>query len=297
MARRTLKDTDVFRHDDYRAFLRAAYDELKASNPAFSYRFFARKAGMSSPNFLKLVIDGHRNLSAEGALAFAGALSLNQEETEFFTTLVAFNQSRDEEDKNGLYRRLLAFRNYRQHRVLEKDHFEYLSHWYFVAIRELVSLPHFAEDPAWISEQLKFSMTPAEAADALKTMERLGILVRDGDGLLRQAAPHLTTGAEVVSLGVRNFHREMMRLAAESMTTQPREVRDISGLTVAISNRQATAIKERLKAFRKELLEIVAEDDAPEGVYQLNLQWFALAMAETPGPDVPSEAGRKPGKP
>ncbi len=52
----------IFTYTDYRAFLHDAYTHAKATNPAFSYRYFAKKAGFSSPNFLKLVIDGVYNL-------------------------------------------------------------------------------------------------------------------------------------------------------------------------------------------------------------------------------------------
>ena len=53
-------------HLDYRVFL-GEYDKAAKENlPAFSYRYFSQKAGYRSPVFLKLVIDGQRNLSGRG---------------------------------------------------------------------------------------------------------------------------------------------------------------------------------------------------------------------------------------
>jgi uncharacterized protein (TIGR02147 family) len=53
---------DVFRYRDYREFLGAFYAQKKQSG--LSYRGFARAAGLGAPNYLKLVIEGKRNLSS-----------------------------------------------------------------------------------------------------------------------------------------------------------------------------------------------------------------------------------------
>lgn len=60
---------EVYGYLDYRAFLADLYTAKKARG--FSYRSFSRRAGLSSPNYLKLVIDGQRNLSAKMAERFA----------------------------------------------------------------------------------------------------------------------------------------------------------------------------------------------------------------------------------
>jgi len=52
----------VYAYLDYRAFLRDYYAERKAASRAFSYRAFSKRAGVSAPNYLKLVIDGKRSL-------------------------------------------------------------------------------------------------------------------------------------------------------------------------------------------------------------------------------------------
>ena len=64
-------DVDVFRYRDYRQYLRDVYGARKQSEYGFSYRAFARKAGLSAPNYLKLVADGQRKLTPEMATRFA----------------------------------------------------------------------------------------------------------------------------------------------------------------------------------------------------------------------------------
>ncbi|HEX5657376.1 MAG TPA: TIGR02147 family protein, partial [Polyangiales bacterium] len=86
---------DVFEFDDYRAFLRAHYAHKKASGRSFSLRVFSRLAGLTSSNYLKLVMDGDRNLTPEMAERFAAACGLKGDAASFFCELVGFNQARN----------------------------------------------------------------------------------------------------------------------------------------------------------------------------------------------------------
>ena len=88
-------EIDVFAYSDYRAFLRDYYRARKAAGRGFSYRSFSRRAELRSPNYLKLVIDGERNLSADMAKRFASACGLQGDEERYFMDLVARNVERE----------------------------------------------------------------------------------------------------------------------------------------------------------------------------------------------------------
>src|ERR1700755_1809203 len=106
-------DIDVFAYLDFRAFLRDHYAARKASGRGFSYRSFSRKAGLKSPNYLKLVIDGERNLSPDMAERFARACGLKDDEQRYFVDLVAFGQAATLSERNQHYARLTGFQRYR----------------------------------------------------------------------------------------------------------------------------------------------------------------------------------------
>jgi uncharacterized protein (TIGR02147 family) len=276
---RTLQ-VSVFDYLDYREFLRDAYSDLKQRQRGFSYRWFSRRAGMSSPNFLKLVIDGQRNLTAQSAEKFAAALGLSSKETAFFRELVGFNQATTAAEKNRYFERIGSYRRHRAVRALERQAFEYLSRWYYPAVRELVSCQGFRDDPEWIAAQLIPPITPAEARRALDLLLELGLLERGDDGTLQQGAPLLSTGPEVRSLAVGNFHRQMMERASSAIDEVPRERRDISGVTVSLSARAFRMFKEKIIALRAELLELSAEEKEATRVVQFNFQVFPLAITK-----------------
>ena len=272
----------VFDYLNYRDFLRDAYVELKEKQRGFSYRWFARRCGMSSPNFLKLVIDDRRNLGPESAGRFAQALDLGQQETDFFLELVAFNQATSAHEKNLHYDRIGKYRKHRAVKRLERKAFDYLSHWYYPAIRELVSCDGFVDDPAVIARQLRPQLTEAEARRALNDLVRLGVLRRDESGRLQQGEPLLSTGPEVRSLAVGNFHRQMIQRASDSIETVESAEREISALTVALSKDGFRVFKEKIQKLRAELLELSADESEPTRVVQFNFQAFPLATTEEP---------------
>ena len=274
---------DVFAYFDYRSFLRDAYTDLKERQPGFSFRWFARRAGMTSPNFLKLVMDGKRNLTADSTGRFAAALGLSSQETEFFRELVGFNQAKSAADKNRHFERIGAYRQHRAVCALERHQFEYLSRWWYPAIRELVACEGFVEDEEWIGQRLVPPISPAQARQALDLLLALGFLERDGDGRLRQREQLLSTGPEVRSLAVGNFHRQMMERAAASIELVERELRDISGVTVALSPESFQMFKQKSIELRAELLALSAAEARPTRVVQVNFQLFPLATTDGAG--------------
>lgn len=275
---------DLFAYLDYREYLRDAYAALKKHQRGFSYRAFSRKAGLRSPNFLKLVIDGDRNLGARSAAQFAKALELSTRESEFFRELVAFNQAATAADKNEHFERLGKHRRHRRVRKLERDMFEYLSHWYYPAIRELVTCDGFQDDPGWIAQQLRPSITQAQAQKAIDALLKLGLLVRDDAGRLSQGEPLISTGPEVRSLAIRNFHRQMIGQAVAALESIPLEEREISGVTVAISAESFQTFKQKIHALRAELLELSSKETGPTRVVQFNFQAFPLASSQEDPP-------------
>ncbi len=92
---------DVFTYTDYRAYLRAVYAHKKQHEYGFSLRAFSRRTGLGSSNYLKLVMDGARNLSAPMARRFAKSCGLEGETLDYFCELVAYNQAATTETRRA----------------------------------------------------------------------------------------------------------------------------------------------------------------------------------------------------
>jgi uncharacterized protein (TIGR02147 family) len=269
---------DVFDYLDYRAFLHDYYVGMKARSAGFSYRTFSRRAGLGSPNHLKRVMDGERNLTGEMALRFADALSLEGESADYFVELVRFCQAKTSVERARAYARLMTFNTYRKTRKLDLAHAEYHATWYIPAVRELAARRDFKADPRWIAARLWPNIKPAEAKLALDTLLKLGLLRQQEDGKVTQAEPLISTGPELHAVHIANYHRAMMERAAASIDLVPSDGRDISAVTLLVGRSGVKRIKEKVRRFRRELLELALGEIEATQVVQVNLQLFPLSL-------------------
>lgn len=271
---------DVFRYLDYRQFLADYYQARKSRG--FSYRRFSKAAGLSSPNYLKLVIEGKRNLTSNMAERFAGACRLGGESADYFCELVRFNQARDEGERLSAYERLNGFHRYRRAQRIELAHAAYHANWYMPAIRELVASPDFREDPDWIATRLLPAIQPREAQRAIKLLLSLGLLEREPGGALVQSTAIVSTGTQTESMHIGNYHRGMLQRAAEAIELIPAPRRDLSSLTLRVRESAVSQLKDRIARFRRELLEFEETQLEGDQVVQLNFQLFPLTQALGP---------------
>lgn len=267
----------IYMYNDYRQFLKDRYAELKKTQRSFSYRYFSQKAGFASPNFLKLVMEGQRNLSAESAQKFAHALKLGVKESRFFEILVQYNQTADGAQKQSYYEQMLAFGDYRKTHHLVEAQYAYLTHWYYPAIVELAHLKDFQEDPQWIASALGERISTREVREALQVVESIGLLQRNTDGKLVPGHAALTTGPEAASLAAHSYHQQILDLAKEAVDTQSQETREFGAITMAVSPAQLAKLKDMIRDFRRTVVNYLSTpDESANAVYQFAVQLFAL---------------------
>jgi uncharacterized protein (TIGR02147 family) len=268
----------VFAYLDHRALLRDLFAERKATVRGFSHRSFARRAGLRSTNYLKLVMDGKRNLSAEMAPRFAAGFSLARAESAYFCDLVSFNRAQTEDERAHAHERLMRHRRHREMRQLDAEQARYYERWYVPVIRELVRAPAFREESKWIARALGSLITPAQAREALRILVDLGLLTRDSKGRLRQTDGVVTAGAGPLGKHVVSYHCAMLDRAKHAIAHVSRDEREIASITVCTSQAAMLELKRRMAEMRAEWLDFAERHGPPERVVQLNLQLFPLSQ-------------------
>jgi hypothetical protein len=111
----------LFEYSDVLAFFQDFYEEKKNTSN-FSYKSFAAKAGHSSPNYFKLVMDGTRKLTVSNIHSFAKAMDLSTDEIDYFETLVLQNQSSTPLEKSYYSKRLKTLK--KGHKDSKRDSIE-----------------------------------------------------------------------------------------------------------------------------------------------------------------------------
>ncbi len=269
------KKPNILEYSDYRLFLQDMYRHLKICQPAFSFRYFSLKAGFRSPNFYKLVMDGQRNLSRASIAKFAKILKLSAEESRFFTLLVLLAQSRTLAEKQAHTEGILQFRSYQNIHPLAREQYDYLAQWYVVPVREMIVMPAFRQNPQTIAKKFLTPVTPKQVEAALRLLQKLGLIAKNADGQWLQSQALLSTGDLVSSTAATSFHHQMMTRAQEALTRDHKN-RDISSVTIALSQQTFQKLQKRIQKFRKELLALADQESAPDAVYQMNFQLFPL---------------------
>lgn len=272
---------DLFTYLSYRDYMRDYYQEAKAHTRHMSFRYLSQRAGFKSPNFYKLVMEGERNLSEDGAQRVARALDLDAEERAFFLELVAFDQGDRAEQRNAAFERISASQRFRQARRLDHETFEYLSAWYYPTIREMVARPDFREEPEWIAAQLLPPISPKQAARALELLLQLELVTRDESGRLVRQDPTLSTGHEARALqrlAVGNYHRQMLERAAYAIERVPSKERLLGATTMCIDAASFEEIKLRVNQLRELVMELAEQCEVRQRVYQFNIQLFPLSQ-------------------
>jgi uncharacterized protein (TIGR02147 family) len=279
-ARNVPASPDIFLFYDYRAFLKVLFEFNKGQSRRFSHRYIVTRAGFKSPNVLKNVIDGKRNLTFAAAESFAKAFKLDGNGRRYFLSLVQYNQAGTVTEKEKFFQELVDLRQRENPARLGERQFEVFSHWWHLAIREIVSLPDFQFSPDWVADALSPSITPDEAADSLSLLKNLGLIAMNRDRSWTQVEKTMATDARVKSVMVSQFHREMIRLGGESLSRFPGKDREISGTTVRVSESDLDKIKAWLREFRMKILGLAAQSAGADQVYQLNFQFFPLVKTK-----------------
>lgn len=268
-------EPDILQYTNYRVYLKDYYEYKKKHSVAFSLRYFAEKAGLSSHAHLKLVIDGKRNITKGTVTKLVVGLGLDDRRAEYFENLVFFNQAGDDKEKQLFYEKLLKVSPHSRLRKLEDAQFRIFREWYHSVIREMATLQGFRGAPEWISQHLAGGISPSQAGESLKLLVELGLLTRTANGYKQQNAL-LTTDDEVQDMLVKQYHRQMLQLAGAALDDLPGNQRDISAMTFPIRKKDFPALKKHLQLMRKELLDFSVDAGEAEEVVQVNLQLFPL---------------------
>jgi uncharacterized protein (TIGR02147 family) len=271
-----IKDISIFDFSDYHQFFKAFYQSSKATKKFFSYRYVAQRSGVAA-SLLLAVMRGERRITPAVAKKYAEGMELNARETEYLLALVDFERAKTHAQKNEAFSQIVRLRGQSKIHYIGADQYEYFSHWYHSAIRELISLPFFKEDLSWIGDMLQPSISSKLVSQSLKLLERLHLVQRDEQGKLRVTDKAISSEYEVHTLSLRNFSLEMIDRARESLETVPIEKREISGLTMGVSEECIERIKQRIRIFKEEIISMVVDDtNQSKSVYQMNFQFFPL---------------------
>lgn len=271
----------VFEFDDYREYLRHFFETSKALNRRYSLRSFSDKLGFQSKDFIMRIMKGEKNLAPTSILKIANNLQMDENEASYFEALVLYGQASNEEDRKQYHERMesiVATYKFTQQMLLTRAYqYEVYSHWYYSAIRSIIGMFGFDGDYKALGEKLTPSISEEQARNSVDLLERVGLIKKDLNGNWILTNPAISTGDKVIQQAFTNYHKESLALAADSITNAAPGERNISSVTLGISEESYKKIVKCLSEFRKKISMIANEDEKGGRVFQMNMQIFPLS--------------------
>ena len=269
---------NVFDYTDFRKYLTNYYAERKRNNPRFSYQIIADKAGIKSKGFIYNIINGKKILSKSNIFKLSKALEHNQYEADYFENCIAFSQSDDTIERKTLLEKLNKAKNIRKEpsrtQLLRKDQYEFISNWYHVMVRSIIGMYGYKGDYRKLAKMVNPPITATQAKHSVQLLEKLGLINRGENGDCTLSEAGLTTGKDVTSIAFQNFHLSCIDLAKRAISVFPQNKRNMTGLTLGISEKSYDRICDEIRMFQTKIMEIANTDKEANRVYQLNFHFF-----------------------
>lgn len=225
---------DIFDYIDYRAFL-SDWFEARKRHGRYSYASFA-EAGGCSKAALANVIQGNRTPRSSTLDAFARAMELSPKERHYLGVLVDLDAAPGPRRRREVMEYLLSNERFGQVRIADReprsDIERYLEHWWILAVRELVSMPGFREDPEWIAQTLYPRIEAEQASYALEVLQSLDFVRRDAEGRLVCNEIRFATDPESLGTALVRFYREQIPRLLSGLNVGLQEVQHYMGATV-----------------------------------------------------------------
>lgn len=265
-------------HLDYREWLRKFYEERKAQDSFFSYRFLAEKVGMDHSLLIK-VLQGERHLSDQSIDGWISYLKLGKRESDYFRTLVRFCKTRSARERTQALDHLLTFQ--RTHaKSLEADQRDYFRDWRPVALRGLLGIDG-RMDAAQAGARLDPPLNSQDTQSILEMLQRLGLVRQEDDGRWAISDDFVEAGPDIPPQVIRDHQKQMFHLAADSIDRHPPQVRQVSSATISLALSDLPEARDRIRALRDSLLRLASESRDADQVFQFQVALFPLTQVST----------------
>ncbi len=277
---------DLSNYLNYREYLSDFYKykqtETQHLRRPYSYSTFSAAANIKSPNYLKLIIEGRRNLSQEMCDHFAKALGLVKIQSDEFKVLVEFNQCTDPVMRNVFLKQLNEIRIRRQIEsgTMRSEIWKNLPSWISWVLYALADQEGIDFNSDKLKAIFRNKASDQDIQQAMDGLLTIGQLVRETEsGKITKAQALLDSLEEIPVALVRKLQAELVYLGLESLYQDSPLEREFGSLTLCMTRKEFEELKFKLRHFRKALNKdnnIARLESKGERVYQLNIQLFPI---------------------
>jgi uncharacterized protein (TIGR02147 family) len=229
-----------------------------------------------SPAFVSYVFQEKRHLSPQLAVKVAKNLDWSDQEQKYFLSLIEIENPKTDIGQRAALEQIKRLRTSKwKTESLEADVFAAISGWHHNAILSFLNLENTKRTIQTISQRLKLDKLETEAA--LYRLKKLGLVEVSGNEWT--PTHNLLSIKGVSSSAIRNYHKQVLKMAAEALDQQAFEEREFSSLTITVDPKHLEQAKKKIREFTHEMAQLLDGSDASE-IYQCSVQLFRLTQAQ-----------------
>lgn len=260
---------EISKYKSYRTFIRDWF-RLKKARRNFSFRQFSKLLGLSSPNYMQLVMNGERTLSLTLAKKVASVMKLSNPESEYFTTLVELEQSTDLAKKRTIEKKLASSLRVLRTSWLSEAQKEIVEGWQHMLIRELVFFPDFQMDINWMQDKVDALISIEEIERSVELLIKAGHWFQDENLNWKARDVVLDTGDTILTRELVNkYHVSTFGKWSEILPDVSVDMREIGIVQIPISQKKIPDLKLRIRAFQDEIIGWLQSETDADTLVQL----------------------------
>jgi uncharacterized protein (TIGR02147 family) len=251
---------------DFRLFLQSELVKRVKKNPKYSLRAFASSLNVSH-SALSQILRGQRPLTGKAIKKLGEGLGLDPEQLNGFLQGTALAEANIEASNS-------AFSD------LTMDSFQVIADWYHFAILELLLCGNFQPDMKVIARQLGISV--AEVSAAVERLIRLKMLeIKPNGKWVDLTIGNTTTVAHpFTNVALKKLQRQILEKAMAALEEIPLEMRDQTGMLMAVDSRKLAGAKEIIKNFRRQMADYFGKCKDHDHVFQLSVSLFPVTQVQ-----------------
>lgn len=272
-------------YTDFRKYLKNVYEFRRANESTglrhYSYSTFSAAADIKSPNYLKLIIEGRRNLSEDMMTRFARALRLTREEANEFRALVRYGQANSPIDRNHFLKELADLRAQRafEDGKINQSSWDKVPGWIGWVLYAMADQSNVDFDPQILQNLFRAKAGSDEIRKSLSKLIDSGELARDERGEIFKSRDLIESPQDLPVELIRKLQAELIYLGIESLFRDSPKDREFGAMTVAMTEEEFNKVRFELRQVRKRLqkdLLVARKSTKGDRVYQLNIQLFPV---------------------
>lgn len=269
---------EIFDYLNYRKYLNDYYSFRKLESSHFSLRSFGRMVGIDA-SYLSKILKEQRHIAPRSIDIVSDYLKFTGARKKYFKILIDFNKSTNEDQKRELFEKLLSMRS-NHTKNLDESQFAYYQKWYYTALRNLLEFYPFHEgdDYGALGAQLSPPISASLAKNSINLLRTLNLIEKDKNGRYVLTDYSISSGESWSSLAVADFQKETIKLSYESLKRHEKEERDISTVTMNITEEEFKLIRDMIKGLRSNIINVANKVENPNRVMQLNIQMIPLSQ-------------------